>query len=110
MDPPPRPTDRQAIRLAPGAALEDHLVPGKATCIVFLRAGRPASEGGLDLDELGRREGLAVRTIEIEDWSSPIRKRFDVQSAPWLVLFDREGRRVAAGYDRSVLDRLEDLR
>lgn len=106
--PPPIPSDLAAIEsIAPGDDLARFAVEGKATCIAFIRPG--ADLGDFDLEEIGRREGIAVRTISVDDWQGPLRERFDVQSLPWLVLFDADGNQVAAGYDRSVLDRLDRL-
>ena len=49
---------------------------------------------------------LFLRKIDIAQWGSPVAQQFAVKSIPYLVLYDRRGKLLAAG-TREVLEKLQ---
>ncbi len=91
-------------------ALEPHLVTGKVTVFDFYAAWCPPCR---KVDEhlypsLAKRADIALRKINVGDWESPIAKRWlaEVPELPYLVVFDKRGRRVRAiaGAQLSAID------
>ncbi|OLC53673.1 MAG: hypothetical protein AUH92_05415 [Acidobacteria bacterium 13_1_40CM_4_69_4] len=90
--------------------LERHAVPGKYTVFDFYavwcppcRALSPALEKLAALN----KETLAIRKVDIVDWTMPVAEQHGIQELPYLVLFDKEGRKLAVGED--VFDALARL-
>jgi thiol-disulfide isomerase/thioredoxin len=58
---------------------------------------------------LGKRGDLAVRKLNVVSWETPLANRYlkDVSGLPYLVVYGKDGRRVAAvsGLDLTALDR-----
>jgi len=44
-------------------------------------------------------DNVAIRKIDIVDWTTPVVAQHQVQSLPFMILLDPEGRRLAAGDD-----------
>ncbi len=107
----PRPhADVQVIARGEEVNLAAHLVPGKYTVFDFYavwcapcRALSPA------LERLGASHSdlLAVRKVDIIDWTMPVVAQHGIVSLPHLVLYDPAGQRAAEG--EAVLDALEEL-
>lgn len=104
------PGDISNIELSNAEPLTRHLVKEKTTCFVFVspRMGSATEVGGIDLEDLARRNGVAVRRIEVADWER-IRTDYDVHSLPSIALYDRTGSLVASGFDHAVLARVAKL-
>src|SRR5882672_10775595 len=80
--------------------LADHLVRGKYTLFDFYAVWCPpcrALSPALERLAARRPEMLAIRKVDIVDWTMPVAAQHHVESLPYLVLFDGEGRRVAEG-------------
>ena len=44
-----------------------------------------------------RPESIALRKIDIVDWTMPVAAQHGIESLPYLMLYDRQGRRMAEG-------------
>jgi thiol-disulfide isomerase/thioredoxin len=96
-------------------ALEPHRVPDKITVFDFHAPWCPPCR---KVDEhlyplLEKRSDIALRKINVGSWDTPVAERWlsEVPELPYLVIFDKQGRRVAAiaGARLAELDRaLED--
>jgi thiol-disulfide isomerase/thioredoxin len=94
-------------------ALEPFLVPGKVTVFDFYAGWCPPCR---KVDEylherLGER-AFAIRKIDVSSWDSPVAKRWlaRVPNLPYLIVYARDGRRVAdiSGPDFAAIDRALD--
>jgi thiol-disulfide isomerase/thioredoxin len=81
-------------------ALEPHRVPNKVTVFDFHAAWCPPCR---KVDEhlypkLAKRPDIAVRKIDVGSWDTPVARRWlgEVAELPYLVIFDKKGRKVAA--------------
>jgi thiol-disulfide isomerase/thioredoxin len=92
-------------------ALEPHLVANKVTVFDFHATWCPPCR---KVDEhlypvLAERSDLAVRKIDIGSWDTPVAERWlqEVPELPYLVVYDKRGKRVAAiaGAKLDELDR-----
>jgi thiol-disulfide isomerase/thioredoxin len=89
--------------------LRDHLVPGKYTLFDYYADWcPPCRELEPRLEELARRHpNVAVRKIDIVDWSHPVAEQQGVHDLPYLRLYDPEGRLIREGEATFIdLDRL----
>ena len=80
--------------------LERHTVPGKYTVFDFYAVWCPPCRAlSPALEKLAARHPglLAIRKVDIVDWTMPVAEQHGIQELPFLVLFDKEGRRLAAG-------------
>lgn len=89
--------------------LRDHLVPGKYTLFDYYADWcPPCRELAPQLEELVRRHpNLAVRKIDIVDWSHPVAEQQGVHDLPYLRLYDPDGRLIREG--DATIDDLERL-
>jgi thiol-disulfide isomerase/thioredoxin len=90
--------------------LERHTVPGKYTVFDFYAVWCPPCRAlSPALEKLAARnpERLAIRKVDIVDWTMPVAEQHGIQELPFLVLFDKDGRRLASG--EQVLDELTAL-
>lgn len=90
--------------------LERHTVPGKYTVFDFYAVWCPPCRAlSPALERLAARNPrtLAIRKVDIVDWTMPVAAQHGIQELPFLVLFDKEGRRLAAG--EKVFDELTGL-
>jgi thiol-disulfide isomerase/thioredoxin len=81
-------------------ALEPHRVPNKVTVFDFHAAWCPPCR---KVDEhlyptLATRPDIAVRKIDVGSWDTPVAQRWlsEVPELPYLIIFDKNGRKVAA--------------
>ena len=81
-------------------ALEGHIVPNKVTVFDFHAAWCPPCR---KVDEhlyptLAKRSDIALRKIDVGSWDTPVAKRWlgEVAELPYLLIFDKNGRKVAA--------------
>ncbi|HEU4401877.1 MAG TPA: thioredoxin family protein [Candidatus Polarisedimenticolia bacterium] len=80
--------------------LAAHRAPGKYTVFDFYAVWCPPCRVlGPALERLAARrpERLAIRKVDIVDWTMPVAAQYHVESLPYLVLFDDQGRRLAEG-------------
>lgn len=79
--------------------LRDYLVPGKYTLFDYYADWcPPCRELSPQLVELARRHpDLAVRKIDIVDWSHPVAAQQGVQGLPFLRLFGPDGAMIREG-------------
>jgi thiol-disulfide isomerase/thioredoxin len=79
--------------------LRDYLVPGKYTLFDYYADWcPPCRQLSPRLEELARRNpNLAVRKVDIVDWSHPVAQQQGVSDLPYLRLYDPQGKLVAEG-------------
>lgn len=80
--------------------LADHLAAGKYTVFDFYAVWCPPCRMlSPALERLAARhpDSLAIRKVDIVDWTRPVATQYGIESLPHLLLFDRSGRRVAEG-------------
>jgi thiol-disulfide isomerase/thioredoxin len=90
--------------------LEEHLVPGKLVVFDFFADWcAPCRYVTPVLERLAEQhpDRLALRTIDVVDWSSPVARQHGLSAIPHLVLFGPDGTRLAEGDAQRVLDVLE---
>jgi len=86
--------------------LEDHLVPGKLVVFDFFAEWcAPCRYVTPLLERLAEQhpDRLALRTIDVIDWSSPVARQHGLSAIPHLVLFGPDGTRLAEGDAERVL-------
>jgi thiol-disulfide isomerase/thioredoxin len=98
--PRPETADVKVIAHGEEVDLAAHLAPGKYTIVDFYaiwcppcRVLSPALER---LAALHPGE-LAIRKVDIVDWTMPVAAQHGIESLPHLILYDGEGRRLASG-------------
>ncbi|HYS78766.1 MAG TPA: thioredoxin family protein [Candidatus Dormibacteraeota bacterium] len=90
--------------------LAPHAVPGKYTVFDFYAVWCPPCRAlSPALEKLAGRntQTLAIRKVDIVDWTMPVAEQHGIQELPYLVLFDKEGHEIAAG--EKVFDELARL-
>jgi len=90
--------------------LAPHAVPGKYTVFDFYAVWCPpcrALSPALEKLAARNRQTLAIRKVDIVDWTMPVAEQHGIQELPYLVLFDKEGHQLAAG--EKVFDELARL-
>lgn len=88
--------------------LAEHAVPGKVTVFDFYAVWCPPCRAlSPALERLAARnpQRLAIRKVDIVDWTMPVAEQHGIEELPFLVLFDEQGRRVADG--EAVFDELK---
>jgi len=107
--PPPGP-DVAIIAHGERIDLAQHAVPGKYTVFDFYAVWCPpcrALSPALEKLAAHNRQALAIRKVDIVDWTMPVAEQHDIKELPYLVLFDKDGRQLAAG--EKVFDELSRL-
>ena len=82
--------------------LEAHLPAGKYTVVDFYAVWCPPCRIlSPALERLAERhpEKLAIRKVDIVDWTQPVAEQHGIESLPHLILFDRDGSLIAKGDD-----------
>src|SRR3989441_6235212 len=90
--------------------LQAHAVPGKYTVFDFYAVWCPPCRAlSPALERLASRNTgkLAIRKVDIVDWTMPVAEQYGIEELPYLVLFDGTGRKLAAG--EAVFDELDRL-
>src|SRR5262245_35473735 len=80
--------------------LAAHAVPGKYTLFDLYAVWCPPCRVlGPALEKLASRNParLAIRKVDIVDWTMPVAQQYGVEELPYLVLFDTDGRKIADG-------------
>lgn len=110
--PPPVPPGADLVQLSEaGEDVALHPVPGKATVFDFHADWCvPCRQVDAHLfPMLGPDSGVALRKINVVSWDSPVARAHlrDVPALPYVIVFGRDGRHVAAisGLDLPALDR-----
>lgn len=100
---PPAPAaDVRIITHGDEVDLDAHVVRGKYTVFDFYAPWCPPCRViGPALERLAERRpaSVALRKVDIVDWTMPVATQYRIESLPYLVLYDGEGRRVAQGDD-----------
>jgi len=96
---PSGPADIRVITHGDEVDLAAHVVAGKYTVFDFYAPWCPPCRViGPALERLaGRRSDLAVRKVDIVDWTMPVAAQYKIVSLPYLVLYDPAGRPMAEG-------------
>jgi thiol-disulfide isomerase/thioredoxin len=87
--------------------LKAHAVPGKYTVFDFYAVWCPPCRAlSPALEKLASRNtrNLAIRKVDIVDWTMPVAEQYGIEELPYLVLFDTSGKKVADG--EAVFDEL----
>jgi len=81
--------------------LTAHLVPGKYTIYDFYADWCPPCRtlDGYLRALAANHPNVAVRKIDIIDWTSPVVQQHDIHDLPYMVLYGPDGTRLAAGDD-----------
>src|SRR5213592_4083428 len=90
--------------------IQAHAVPGKYTVFDFYAVWCPPCRAlSPALEKLASRNtrNLAIRKVDIVDWTMPVAEQYGVEELPYLVLFDGNGRKLAVG--EAVFDELDRL-
>src|SRR5213594_2637608 len=90
--------------------LQAHAVPGKYTVFDFYAVWCPPCRAlSPALERLASRNSrtLAIRKVDIVDWTMPVAEQYGIEDLPYLVLFDGNGRKLAVG--EAVFDELDRL-
>src|SRR6266850_6767464 len=80
--------------------LQAHAVPGKYTVFDFYAVWCPPCRAlSPALERLASRNSrtLAIRKVDIVDWTMPVAEQYGIEELPYLVLFDGNGKRMADG-------------
>ncbi len=97
----PRPdADVRVIAHGEEVDLAAHLAPGKYTVVDFYAIWCPPCRVlSPALERLAARhpEALAIRKVDIVDWTQPVAEQHGVESLPYLVLYDGDGAAIARG-------------
>jgi thiol-disulfide isomerase/thioredoxin len=96
------PADVKVITHGEEVQLSEHTVAGKYTVFDFYAPWCPPCRVlGPALERLAARrpESLAVRKIDIVDWTMPVATQHGIESLPYLILYDQAGRKMAEGED-----------
>ena len=94
-----QPGDVVVVSKGEAIDLEANAVKGKYTLYDFYADWCPPCRA-LDpqLRQLAAgREDLAIRKIDIVDWTTPVVAQHKVEALPYMVLFGPDGKRLAAG-------------
>lgn len=92
--------DMEIITHGEKVELADHLAKGKYTLVDFYAPWCPPCRAlGPVLERLAANQSsrLALRKVDIVDWTMPVAEQYRIEALPHLMLFDPEGRRVAEG-------------
>src|SRR3989442_8413674 len=88
--------------------IQAHAVPGKYTVFDFYAVWCPPCRAlSPALEKLASRNTgkLAIRKVDIVDWTMPVAEQYGIEELPYLVLFDGNGRKLAVG--EAVVGELE---
>jgi len=92
--------DMQIITHGEKVELADHLAKGKYTVVDFYAPWCPPCRAlSPVLERLAAHETsrLALRKVDIVDWTMPVAEQYGIEALPHLMLFDPEGKRIAEG-------------
>src|SRR6059036_3481820 len=87
--------------------IQAHAVQGKYTVFDFYAVWCPPCRAlSPALEKLASRNtrNLAIRKVDIVDWTMPVAEQYGVEELPYLVLFNTSGKKVADG--EAVFDEL----
>ena len=102
--------DVQVIAHGEEVDLAPHAAPGKYTVFDFYAVWCPPCRVlGPALERLAAAhpDRLAIRKVDIVDWTMPVAAQHGIEELPFLVLFDPRGREAARG--DGVFDALDRL-
>jgi len=92
--------DLEVITHGQEVEVTEHLAAGKYTVIDFYAAWCPPCRVvGPALERLAgaQSDRLAVRKVDIVDWTMPVAEQYGIESLPHLMLYGPDGRRLANG-------------
>ena len=94
------PADLAIITHGEKVDLEAHLAKGKYTVVDFYASWCPPCRVvGPALERLATAEParLALRKVDVVDWTMPVVEQYGIEALPHLMLYDAEGKRIAEG-------------
>lgn len=92
--------DVEVISRGEEVNLTDHLAPGKYTVFDFYAVWCPPCRvlsPALERLAAAHPDVLAVRKVDIVDWTLPVAAQHGIESLPYLVLYDPDGELVGEG-------------
>src|SRR5262250_1526492 len=95
---PGTPADVSVIAHGERIDIGAHAVPGKYTVFDFYAVWCPPCRAlSPALERLASRhtDRLAVRKVDIVDWTMPVAEQYKIEELPFLVLYDAGGKRLA---------------
>ncbi len=84
----------------PGAEvnIEANLVPGRVNVVDFYADWcGPCRELAPRLEALAAKNGMVVLKVDIAKWGSPVAEQFNINSIPHLMIYDKNGKKIAEG-------------
>jgi thiol-disulfide isomerase/thioredoxin len=93
--------DEKQVSAGEPVDLEAHLAPGKYTIFDFYADWcPPCRELSPRLSDLAARNPkVAIRKIDVVDWTSPVVAQHHIEGLPHMIMFDPTGARIAEGND-----------
>ena len=94
------PADIAVITHGKEVDLAAHVAPGKYTVFDFYAPWCPPCRIlGPALERLAEKapDRLAIRKVDIVDWTEPVARQYGVESLPYLFVYDDRGQRVGEG-------------
>ncbi len=96
---PPQ-ADVQVIAHGEEVELAPHLAAGRYTVFDFYAVWCPPCRvlsPALERLAANHPDTLAIRKVDIVDWTQPVAEQYGVESLPYLLLYDRQGALMASG-------------
>jgi len=88
--------------------IEANLVPGRVNVVDFYADWcGPCRELAPRLEAMAETYQMVVLKVDIAQWDSPVAQQFNLRSIPYLMIYDKSGKKIAEG--QSAMDYLHKL-
>jgi thiol-disulfide isomerase/thioredoxin len=78
--------------------IEANLVPGRVNVVDFYADWcGPCRELAPRLEALAAKNNMVVLKVDIREWGSPVANQFNIRSVPFLMIYDKSGKKIAEG-------------